>query len=317
MAGLTGWGTAQSTTRKRDPVLDECSQDAWDRFWPAFRGSCGINNCKLPLQFERAGDHGLTPDEYDKQGDKVHSLLSVACQNNQEALALLEKHMSDGGVGFRDNGPAALDEIRELCKGGEGMESIEGHLTSLYDTTAEEFDTVRELAIQHQTLVTKVRDLTARSNISLEDFLNMMFKMHLLRLLRCPKYTHQYGNPLTISHSSDETTYVQLQKEIVRISNVLNSTSGHGSEGDMALYGNHKAEKKKKFKCFRCRSTKHLIADCPYESSSEEEEEKPKLGAPSPGTISDRRSRKNAQSAQLAEADTEEETAYSGFGWSC
>jgi hypothetical protein len=305
----------------KDLKLVECTEEAWNNFYSAFRGICGLKGCKRVLQVGRGED--LEDAEYNKQCDMLHSLLSYSCSANAEATMILQGYIEDTSCGGMDNGRAALDDIRQLCKGGEGMETVEGYLTLINAIHGDEFDSVRELAAHHQSLVTKATDLTIRSQITIKDFLNLMFKIHLLRCLRAPRYGAQYGNPLSISHSKEETKYEDLQKEIVRVSNVLNSTDGFGSEtGDMkaeAFFTKNKTYnnyQKKRHKCFRCESTKHLIADCPHEPDSDEEEERPKLGTPGPGTLSGRQSRaqKKAQ-ADHADLAVDDEVVHTGWGW--
>lgn len=307
--------------------LDKCDQESWMLWYPGFRGLCGVKECKIPLQFDRdapvgeaqAGPpyaHGLTLEAYDKQCDMLHNLLSVACTNNAEAFAILQLHMCtlDG----LDDGLAAFKEIRDLCYGGAGMETIEGLLASTEAIDGSEFDTPRELAAHHNNIFTKVRDLTIRTKMDVKEFLDIVFKMQLLRCLRTGRFAEQYGNPLSITFSKKEIQYQELQQEIVRMSNVLNSTNGNGSqdnwgEREEAHYARNKHKNRdRERKCFRCGSRKHLMADCPYESSSDEDEPRPslkKLGKPGPNSTTDKKTRKQKQDEE------EDAVAHYGYGW--
>ena len=130
-----------------------------------------------------------------------------------------------------DDGATALKELKKMCLGGQGMENLEGLLTGLYAIEGNEFDQgARELTTHHEGLVRKINDIVFLKNMSVKDFMDVIFKLHLLRCLRTTRLVHSYGNVLSVSHSKEGTTYEDLIKEVVRISYVLNSSSGNGAE---------------------------------------------------------------------------------------
>ena len=269
---------------------------AWEAFKTPFRGMAGSSKCKKPLLFTKEveedqadgssvlvvnPDHGLTEVQWHTQNDELYSLLCVCCQGNVSAIQVLEKHTEVAACAGMDDGRSAYLELQSMCTGGETIETAEGVVSQMF-SISEDGD-MADIAREHLTYWQRIKDLVTSGRVTVD----LLIKMHLLRLLRFNSNADQY---LLVEEKCSEpgVSYEQTSAAIIARNKKL--AIGTPMEEGAAMFTSNRTSRQKtrKLKCFRCGSKKHLSGKCPHppvpnSDSDSEDDRKPgrQLGASS------------------------------------
>ena len=148
-------------------------------------------------------------DEWDIMNAQVHHLLCELVANSPPKVQLIvSKHQCTNGSLTseelpRDDGRSAYLELQQSCIGGVGADSAEGLLQALFDDTGD--GDVDDMASRHLSIVHRLQNLP---KITLE----MMFKYHLLRLLR----THEKYDVVEDKCSDPSVSYDKANELIMQ-----------------------------------------------------------------------------------------------------
>ena len=266
--------------------LTRLDRDSWLQTEDALIGILGDKEAKAPLIVTREEyvegrtlgmkGEGLIEEmvkhgnDYDKDNDQVHNVLSIVFRNCGEASAILHKYRAGRTIEERNmkeeedeigdkiqpkmtqritwtaDGRAAWEELKSTALGGLGIESVERDLTELYELS-ESTSTIqaRQMIIKHESLVQKIKNAP--------DFgLDTLFKVHILKIMK------KYGNDFDVVEHTCSTdqkvnynqTCRQLQARINRLGD-----NKEDNTGEAFLM---------KDQCAHCKEYGHWKNDCPH-----------------------------------------------------
>ena len=247
-------------------LSNENSPETWERFDQPFRGLAGGKGCKKPIQQARESPqmdrhgapvvadgvmqmelnqrHALTEDEWNEANDRLHSLLCVCTQANVQAQQILRKFCESETCGGCDDGRSAYMEIRDLCTGGESIESAESTIAMMF-AMGEEAD-IAEMARTHLQYQQRISEMLDKNLITMDTVL----KMHLLRLIRMSPQANDY---LLVEEQAllPSVSYTQAHAAVMSRYKRLDLAHPGGATAMLV-------------RCHRCHSKKHLADKCPH-----------------------------------------------------